>query len=162
MSRDRFIAAVTTYSTARHVARVERENTLRRSVVVMVIAGVCRSALRSTGGGAVGAVSSGRSSCAVGRREQPGMCHVEASHEAQTASTNLVRRSAGLTHWPAKETHARCNGAIFLPSSSVRKVKITTGSGKLRRRDFSISGLQWSKYFDHRCGHARPTSTRLI
>ena len=37
MSRERFIAAVTTYRTARHVARVERENILRRSVVVMML-----------------------------------------------------------------------------------------------------------------------------
>ena len=83
MSRDRFVAAVTTYSTARHVARVERENTLRRSVVVMVIAGigVCRAPC-----GALEVVVGRSLSSAVQTAEQPGMCHVEASHDAQTST----------------------------------------------------------------------------
>ena len=122
MSRDRFIAAVTTYRTARHVAKVDRENTLRRSVVVVMAifrlhACVCRSALllltcsdmlicwkQQVGGAGDGMLQCGRWSVGRSSVSRPGMCHVEA-RIARGAPSSSRNQHVRTTRQPDSQTY---------------------------------------------------------
>ena len=103
MSRERFIAAVTTYRTARHVARVERENILRRSVVVIMLHVLLfETGLEAYGGRSARRLSVGRSAvgqsiaCATWRLPQTSTSKSDTFFYVENEDTSNMISIAGL------------------------------------------------------------------